>query len=348
MSAMRRHLLRVLVCATLLAVPLVANAAAASWNDAPKVQALYEAARREGKVIIWGTHRREVDWIAAAFGKMFPGIEVEFLGDNDIAVKAIAEARAGRHQVDVFWHSMTGHLPVVQRDLLVANDWSLFAVDPRNTAFDGRMGFTSNIVYAIAYNTKAATAADVPTNWAGAVDERLKGKATGSTFLLPRLIGALGIAWGEDKALDFARGLRDRTDILLTRAPRESLLQSGERIFAFGEIDSQVRGFAADGLPVAMVVPEPVVMGQFGASVVKDAPHPNAARLLAGFLASPDGKRSRLAATGQADYGPTSENELARKIHSGQLQVVRDSADNMVAREKLFGRAAAILTGQAR
>jgi ABC-type Fe3+ transport system substrate-binding protein len=344
---MRRHL-QVLARAALLAVAFVTHAAAAGWNDAPKVQALYEAAKRDGKVIIWGTHRREVDWIAAAFGKMFPGIEVEFLGDNDIAVKAIAEARAGRHQVDVFWHSMTGHLPVVQRDLLVANDWSMFAVDPRNTAFDGRMGLTSNIVYTIAYNTKAATAADVPTNWAGTVDERFKGKATGSSFLLPRLVGALGIAWGEDKALDFARGLRDRSDVLLTRAPRESLLQSGERVFAFGEIDSQVRGFAADGLPVGMVVPEPVVMGQFGASVMKNAPHPNAARLLAGFLASPDGKHARLAATGQADYGPTADNELARKIHSGKLQVVFDTADNMVAREKLFGRAAAILTGQLR
>jgi ABC-type Fe3+ transport system substrate-binding protein len=344
---MRRHLTQVLAGAALLAVALAAHAAAAGWNDAPKVRALYEAAKREGKVIIWGTHRREVDWVGVAFNKMFPGIAVEFLGDNDIAVKAIAEARAGRHQVDVFWHSMTGHLPVVQRDLLVANDWSLFGIDPRNTGFDGRMGFTSNIVYAIAYNTKAASAADVPTNWAGAVDERFKGKATGSSFLLPRLVGALGIVWGEEKALDFARGLRERSDILLTRAPRESLLQSGERIFAFGEIDSQVRGFAADGLPVGMVVPEPVVMGQFGASVVKDAPHPNAARLLAGFLASPDGKHARQQATGQADYGPTAENELAKKIHSGKLQVVLDSADNMVAREKLFGRAAAILTGQA-
>jgi hypothetical protein len=51
--------------------------------------------------------------------------------------------------------------------------------------------------------------------------------------------------------------------------------------------------------------------------------------------------------TGQADYGPTADNELARKIHSGKTQVVPDTADNMVAREKLFGRAAAILTGQA-
>jgi hypothetical protein len=81
---------------------------------------------------------------------------------------------------------------------------------------------------------------------------------------------------------------------------------------------------------------------------MKGAPHPNAGRLLAGFLASPEGKAARLAATSQADYGATSDNPLAKELHSGKLQVVWDTPDNMAAREALFGRAAAILTGQAR
>jgi len=83
-------------------------------------------------------------------------------------------------------------------------------------------------------------------------------------------------------------------------------------------------------------------------TVMKNAPHPNAARLLAGFLASTEGKAARLKATSQADYGPTSENELAKKLHAGKLQVAWDRPDNMAQREALFGRAAAILTGQAR
>jgi len=287
-----------------------------------------------------------VNWIPAAFGQFFPGITVEFLGDNDIAVKAIAEARAGRHQIDVFWSSLTGTLPVAQRDLLAPSDWSLFGVDPRNTAFDAKMGFTSNIVYVIIYNKKLMQASEVPLKWADTADERFKGKVTSSSFLLPRLVGALGLAWGEEKALVFARGLRDKTALLLTRAPRESLLQSGERVMAIAEIDSQARHYIAQGLPVGYVVPEPVVMGQFGASVMKGAPHPSAARLLAGFLASAEGKRLREKATDQLDYGPTAENPLARRIHGGELQVVFDRTDNMVAREALFGKAAGILTGQ--
>ena len=90
------------------------------------------------------------------------------------------------------------------------------------------------------------------------------------------------------------------------------------------------------------------MVGQFGVTVMKNAPHPNAARLLAGFLASAEGKAARLKATSQADYGPTSDNTLAKKLHSGTLQVAWDRPDNMAQREALFGRAAAILTGQVR
>src|SRR5262245_34466700 len=101
-----------------LALALTAPAAAQSvWKDSPEVQKLYEAAKKEGKVIVWGTQRREVEWIPAVFGALFPGIDVQVLGDNEIATRAISEARAGRHQVDVYWHSLTGTMPVVQRDL---------------------------------------------------------------------------------------------------------------------------------------------------------------------------------------------------------------------------------------
>src|SRR6187455_1452015 len=288
---------KTLFTALVMSLALMAVDARAAWQDSPEVKKLYEAAKKEGQVIIWGTQRREVEWIPAAFGKLFSGIDVQFLGDNDIAVKAIAEARAGRHQVDVYQNSLTGTLPLVQRDLLANVDWSPFGIDNRNIAFDGKMAYTSNIVYTVAYNNKLVKDTDAPKNWMDILDERYRGKGASSTFLLPRLIGGLGLAWGDDKALQFARDIVAKTNLLLTRAPRESLLQSGERVYAFGEIDSLIRAVAAEGLPVSQVVPQPVVVGQFGATIMKNAPHPNAARLLAGFLASPEGKAARLEAT---------------------------------------------------
>ena len=55
-----------------VAMMLVAGAAFAQLQDRGKVTELYAAAKKEGQVIIWGTQRREVDWIPAAFGKFFP------------------------------------------------------------------------------------------------------------------------------------------------------------------------------------------------------------------------------------------------------------------------------------
>ena len=86
-------------------------------------------------------------------------------------------------------------------------------------------------------------------------------------------------------------------------------------------------------------VPVTVVTGLLGAGKTT---------LVRRFLATPEGKAARLKYTSQADYGPTSDNALAKKLYSGAVEVAWDRPDNMAAREALFGRAAAILTGQTR
>ena len=171
--------------------------------------------------MIWGTNGREVDWIPGAFAAEWPGIKVNTLGDNDIAPKIIAETRAGRHAVDVYWSSITGVAPIVQRELPTPVDWSMFGVAKDNTAFDGRMGFTNNIAYVVAYDTRKVAEADLPKTWDQLLDPKYKDKMAGSLFLMPRLVSALSIVWGEDKSLDFARKLAKDSGILLTRAPRE-------------------------------------------------------------------------------------------------------------------------------
>jgi len=318
----------------------------AGWQDTPEVKALYEAAKKEGQVIVWGTQRTEVEWIPAAFNKLFPGIEVQYLGDNDIATKAIAEARGGRNQVDVFWSSLTGTLPVVQRDLIATTDWTPFGIDKANIGFDGKMAFTSNMAYAFAYNSEKVNAGDLPKNWSEATDAKYKGKMTSSLFLLPRMIGGLSLTWGKDKAQQFARDLVTNSDVLLTRAPREPMLQSGERLYGLGEVDSLVRTWKKSGLKIDYVIPEPVVLGQFGSTVMAKAPHPNAAKLLAGFMASDEGKAAKEAATSQTDYGPTGKSELAKQINSGKLNVVYDKLDNMTAREQAIRELGPIIAGQ--
>jgi iron(III) transport system substrate-binding protein len=331
-----------------LAVVLAATPAFAEWKQAPAVKELYEAAKKEGEVVIWGTNAREVDWIPAAFAAEWPGIKINVLGDNDIAPKIIAETRAGRHAVDVYWSSITGVAPIVQRELPTAIDWSMFGVTKDNTAFDGKMGFTNNIVYVVAYDTRKMSEADMPKTWDQLLDPKYKDKMAGSLFLMPRLVSALSIKWGQDKALDFARKLAGDTGILLTRAPRESILQSGERVIAAGEVDTLPKLWAAGGMPVKYVIPAPVVLGQFGATVLAKAPHPNAARLLAGWLASNEGKQAREKGNYEVDYRPGSDHPDAKKIYASGVPVIEDRVEEMEARAALYKKAADILTGQAK
>ncbi|TYP80459.1 ABC-type Fe3+ transport system substrate-binding protein [Maritimibacter alkaliphilus HTCC2654] len=320
--------------------------AQSDWKSSPEVEELYAKAKEEGSVVMWGTNGREVEWIPAAFAAEFPGIDVQVVGDNDIVTKAIAEARAGRHEVDVFWHSITGVQPLNQRSLFSAVDWSLFGVDPANTAFDKGMGFTNNIVYVFAYNTELADTENLPTNWKDLLDPKYKGQMAGSLFLAPRLVSALSIEWGQEEALDFARGLMEQ-DMLLTRAPRDTFLQSGERIYAAIEVDTLPKLWAESGLPVDFVVPEPAVLGQFGSVLMNDAPHPNAGLLLAGWLASEEGKAARKAAIFEDDLRPNADNELAQMIWADGKAVVDDTPEVIEARSALYKEAGDILSGQA-
>ena len=224
----------------------------------------------------------------------------------------------------------------------------MFGVAKDNTAFDGRMGFTNNIAYVVAYDTRKVAEADLPKTWDQLLDPKYKDKMAGSLFLMPRLVSALSIVWGEDKALDFARKLAKDSGILLTRAPRDSILQSGERVIAPAEVDTLPKLWAAGGMPVKYVIPSPVVLGQFGATVLVKAPHPNAARLLAGWLASKEGKKAREKAIFEADFRPGSDNAEAQQIYASGVPVIQDTVENMKARAALYKKAADILTGQAK
>ena len=317
--------------------------AKAAWQG--KVKALYDKAKAEGNDRP-GDTSDQVDRIPKAFNAIFPGIDVQWVGDNDIATKAIAEARGGRHQIDVFWHSLSGSAPRLHGDLVAKMDWAPFGVLPANTTFDGRAAFTSNNAFSLAFNSELVKKEDVPTRWEALADPKFKGKLTASLFLLPRLAAGLSLTWGMEKAQQFVRDLIAQNDILLTRAPREPIINSGERLYAVGEVDYLVRRWGRSGLKIDYARPEPVILGTFVSMVMANAPHPNAARLLAGFLASPDGKEARSNATLAGDYSSTGTSEFAKLLNSGKVQVVPDTPDNMSQRESAIRALGPVVAGQ--
>jgi ABC-type Fe3+ transport system substrate-binding protein len=317
------------------------------WQNSPGVQKLYEAAKKEGQVVVWGTAANEVEWLPTAFSKVFPGIDVKYLGDNDVGTKAIAEYRAGRHQIDVFTTSFSSGRSLLERNMYKKVDWSMFGLTPDDVVFDGRAALTHNLAYAVIYNTRIVKPDGLPKSWLDLLDPKYKDKMVASTFLLPRLIGALGLTWPEDKMLQFARDMM-QTGILLTRAPPESFIQSGERIYAVANFESQAKMWSRNGLPVDYVLPDPVIAPQFYSAVMDKAPNPNAALLLAGYMATQEGKVAGEAHNFEGDYRKGSPHPIAQKIWSSGATVVFDRIEEMTRRDALIARVNAIISGQAR
>ncbi len=322
--------------------------AAAQWADSPAIKSLYEAAKAEGEVILWAPQMREVAWIPRAFAQMFPGVTVKPLGDGDVVNRMMLDLRSSRYEVDVLWHGLPAVAPLMRRDYVATVDWAPFGISGDNVAFDGRMAFTNNSVYVVAYNSAVVKESEIATSWADLLDDRFRGRMVASLFQLPQAISALAQDWGNDRTIQYARDLLTRSQILITRAPREGFLKADERPIAVAELDTLPRLWVADGLAIGYRVLEPVVAHQYGVLVVSGAPHPNAGRLLAGWLASREGKRARERASGEIDYRPGSENELARRLQASGAKFIYDSVEQAQDRETLAQRLTFLLSLQPR
>jgi len=331
-----------------VALGLVPLSAQDGWIDAPEVRRLYQQARAEGRVVLWGSQNREIDWIPEVFNARFPGIEVELNADRAAGTKIVAEQRARRYAVDVFHFSLGGMLPLQQRRILGENDWALWGNGPSDVLLDGAAGATHNLVYALVYNDVLVPAADLPASWLALLEPRWKGKLVASQFLLPRLLGFLALEWGESRTAEFARALIEDQDTLITRAPREGILQRGERLVAVGEFVGSAQYWKSQGLPTGWVALPIVPAAQFAVAPLARAPHPNAARLLAGWLTSDEAKAARERLRFDADIRPGATSALATALSAQGRTVLYEDVDTMVERASLYERLSRIVTGQVR
>jgi iron(III) transport system substrate-binding protein len=330
------------------ALIIAAGAAAAQtpFQDLPLVKELYDKAKAEKEVVIWAPVPSEVDWIQEPFAKRFPGIEVKGVGDLQAATKIIAEARAGRHSVDVWTTSLGNMLEVQKRGLFAKVDWSAFGVDKSNVFFDGEAAAVHNFVYTNVYAKELVKPADLPHGWDDLLDPKWKGKLLSSDFLLPRLMGFLAIEWGPERAEKWGRALIDDQKVLITSAPPESFLKTGERVMAVGGSVAQAFQFSDGGVPSGYIVMDVMPAVQFVMTTFKDSPHPNAARLLATWLVSEEGRALFESTRHEADIRPGSKSSLAKEIADAKAKVIIEDVATMDQRAEYYKKFSALVRGQ--
>jgi len=345
-----RHRRRAVMSGALaaLAAPFVRSAAAQQQAAAltPQLAELYEKAKPEGEVSIWAPGSASVEWIPAEFAKRFPAVKVKWLGDQQASSRLIAESRAGRHTADVWTFSLGGTLEVQKRGLLQKVDWRQYGASEKDLFFDSEAVATHNVIFVPVFSKSRLSREQVPGQWKEMLDPAWTDKLVSGTFMLPRLGGYLAIEWGFDEAERWIRTLINQRKMLVTTAPVANFLRSGEREMTVAESTSGAFLMNRDGLNVGYRLMDIVPASQFVLGVIKNAPRPNAARLLIAWLLTPEAKTLIEQVAGQSDIRGNSVSPLARDIKAAGLKVIFEDEETMNLRAEYYRKLVSLVRGQ--
>jgi iron(III) transport system substrate-binding protein len=262
--------------------------------------ALYEAAKKEGEVV-WYTSlivNQAVRPLIAAFNKKYPGIEVKYArGDSGPnAIKVMNEARAGKVLGDVF-DGIDTTPPLLKAGLV--EKFVPSAADkypPILRDAEGR--WNALIVYFLTpgINTQLVQKDEIKTAQ-DLLNPKWKGKIAWSTVPSSGsgvFIGSTLQTMGEEKGMAFLRALA-KQDIVNVDATNRAILDQvilGQYAIALGIFNHHVVVSAKKGAPVDWLKVEPISAPTHSIGLVKNAPHPNAGKLLIDFLVSEEGQKT--------------------------------------------------------
>lgn len=309
---------------------------------------LYQAAKAEGEVSFWGpTDPDEIKLLSEGFNKRFPGIKVNGfeLTAGELVQRIVTEAKAGKIAVDSGEGSLGTLIPLLERDLIQPyQDWEeVFQLPQEAVLENGKLLAWYNLVHPIAYNTNLVKPGEAPKTWEDLLEPKWSGKILVEARAKP--FGYLGLLWGEEKMVDYMKKLAANKPIY-TKGGTTVIQQlaSGEAPLAVGTYGYKVILFQkGKGAPVDWVRVSPVGASQFTLFTVKGAAHPNAAKLFAGWLATPEALKILEKASYKGSVLPGSGTYEAGEIQKGGMQVVVENARNSKQEANLEEKAAKAL-----
>lgn len=269
---------------------------------------LLEGARREAQLTVYYAHPIVKD-IAEAYSKKF-GIKVRLwrAGSEAIMQRVFAEARANRHEVDVFL-STAADTEAASRERLLQEVRSPVQADLIPGALpEHRQWAAFNLdVFTASYNTRLVRKEDLPKTYQDLTDPKWKGKlaveANDHIWW-----GALSAEMGEAQARKLFDAIVGTNGISVRKGHSvlAGMVASGEVPLALTVYSWNPEQLKRKGAPVEGLYLQPLFAFPAAVAVMARAPNPNAAVLFYDFVL---GEGQRIMA--DADYGPTS-----RKVDS--------------------------------
>jgi len=290
MGTTRRRFLEGAGCAAAAAAsPSLAEARKAP-SDAD-VSAYYAAAKKEGAVVWWTAHYAQsaADLVRDAFKAKYPGIEVQFIRQTaQVVYQRLAQnLKSNVHEVDVFASTDEAHYVALKKQNVLAEflpgdinkiPAALQRLDPDGTYYLGALGFVL-----INYNPKIQPA----RRWPQLADPRFKGQITVGHPGFSGYVGNWVVAMNDKYGWNFFKNLA-QNDPKIGRSINDTVtdIVGGERLIGAGPDNYSLEKKAA-GNPINVVYPDDdAILITSPVAVMKDAPHPNAARLFENFMYS--------------------------------------------------------------
>jgi iron(III) transport system substrate-binding protein len=271
--------------------------------------ALVAAAKKEGEVIWYTTQivNQLVRPVAAAFEKKY-GIKVRATRANatETAVKILNEAKANRLQADLF-DGTTTVVPLKAENLVLqwlpdeAKAYPAQVKDP-----DGYWVANNLFVITPGFNTSLIPKGKEPRTYQDLLNPSLRGKMAWNGFPTSSggggFIGTVLTEMGQEKGMAYLRELAKQKIANLPGSAREVLdhVIGGEYSLALQIFNHHAVISAKKGAPVDWIPMEPATVTLSTLSVLRQAPHLNAAKLLADFIISREGQE----VFARADYLP--------------------------------------------
>jgi iron(III) transport system substrate-binding protein len=258
----------------------------ANYRGADREAQLVQAAKQEGELSLYFSHP-VVGSIAAAFEKKY-GIKTKvWRASNDAIMQRVgAEAKAGRHEVDMLFGT-TVDVEAASREKMLEPVQSPVQQDviDRGIAADRSWAVFSLDVITTAYNTRLVKKEDLPKTWDELNDPKWKGKLAieaNNHLWYGQMLTEMGEERGRRLFGQIVSGngisARKGNSLLMT------MVASGEVPLALTVYSWNPEQLKVKGAPVEAHFLQPLIAQPAAVGVLRKAPNPAAAILFYDFL----------------------------------------------------------------
>lgn len=278
-----------------------ASPATTSWGPMKEIEA---SARGEGKLVFYvgaGFTTRGAEQAASQFFRDRYGLSLEWNSFPGIEVptRVIAEART--HPVaDLVLIGYSGRfLPLKERGLVApilapsSMEKGIWRLDPAYVAQEDRdyLYYKVPLSPSILVNTALVSAAEEPKSYQDLLQTRWKGKI----ILMTPAIGGSGSGWFDacyrTLGQDYMRALAKQVVITRNNVEPPEALVRGQYAIAIAPNIPRAVVLIEQGAPLKFVHPkEGSHLSESGISLIRNAPHPNAAKLFLQWLFTKEGQ----------------------------------------------------------